>query len=90
MSDTVQYYNHENVYAAANKVVVDLWKPRPDLTDFPNAFDPILPVEFDRDYDLKYHSQLKQALNNPDIKWELRHLMKKYKITLNSVISIKN
>nr|WP_250807790.1 hypothetical protein [Neorhizobium tomejilense] len=35
------------------------WKPRPDLSDFPNARDPLLPYRFDLFWDIKTLSQLK-------------------------------
>lgn len=38
------------------------WKPRSDLTDFPNARDPRLPYVFDLFWDIKYTSDLKQVL----------------------------
>ena len=38
------------------------WKLRRDLKDFPNARDPLLPYDFDLLFDIKWTSQLKQAL----------------------------
>jgi hypothetical protein len=39
-----------------------LWTDRPDLSDFPNARDPVLPFGFDLYWDIKYRSQLEQVL----------------------------
>jgi hypothetical protein len=41
------------------------WKHRRDLTDFPNAKDPLLPYVFDLFWDIKHLSELKRALANP-------------------------
>lgn len=39
------------------------WKRREDLNDFPNARDPRLPYVFDLFWDIKYLSDLQNALN---------------------------
>lgn len=40
------------------------WKPRGDLSDFPDARDPRLPYVFDLHWDIKHASELRDALAN--------------------------
>jgi hypothetical protein len=42
------------------------WMPRPDLADFPNARDPILPYGFDLHWGLKVRSQLLGEIESGD------------------------
>lgn len=58
------YFDDDN---GSHTVSLDLfqnWKPRNDLSDFPNARDPILPYEFDLFWDIKYLSDLKRAFHH--------------------------
>ncbi len=59
------------------------YKPRPDLEDFPNAKNPILPYDFDLCYDIKYKSQLREKIKQleEELK-DLRELMNVYNIKL--------
>lgn len=45
-------------YETLNKT----WRPRRDLSDFPNARDPRLPYYFDLMWDIKYTSEMRAAL----------------------------
>jgi hypothetical protein len=43
---------------------LEAWTPRSDLKDFPNASDPRLPYVFDLRWDLKYLSDLRNAIES--------------------------
>ncbi len=57
------------------------WVPRPDLKDFPDAIDPLLPYVFDLDHDIKNTSQLAWCLGQErGSDEELRDLMEVHNI----------
>lgn len=61
--NTVSYYFDDD--SGAHEVHQDefnTWKPRHDLSDFPNARDPRLPYVFDLFWDIKRVSQLRLEL----------------------------
>jgi hypothetical protein len=63
-SNSVAWYDNEGTYGRASHAEYATWKPRPDLADFPNARDPLLPYVFDLYWDIKYLSELKRTLEN--------------------------
>jgi hypothetical protein len=60
----VYYFDDDHGQRYASFDEVKTWKARVDLRDFPNARDPRLPYEFDLHWDLKFVSQLRQAIKN--------------------------
>ena len=56
-------YRTEEECLSIHESETENWKYRPDLKDFPNAKDPILPYVFDLQWDLKWESQLIRELN---------------------------
>jgi hypothetical protein len=56
-------YRSENQHYNTHEHSTKDWKHRPDLHDFPNAKDPVLPYVFDLMWDLKTEEQLKYELN---------------------------
>lgn len=80
----ISYYFDDN--NGSHTVSVELfqsWKPRPDLTDFPNARDPKLPYEFDLYWDIKYLSELQQAIfHNHDDLDAIQQAVTRHQITV--------
>lgn len=61
------------------------WKIRRDLSDFPNARDPLLPYSFDLHWDIKHRSELLQVLgdgDHDDID-EIRAMVREHKIDID-------
>jgi len=59
----VKYYFDDGQYGRIASLDEYLtWKHRPDLDDFPNARDPLLPYEFDLWLDIKHTSELRRLL----------------------------
>lgn len=58
------------------------WRRRPDLDDFPNARDPVLPHVFDLFWDAKTRSSLPALLADPETAEEVRETMEGYGIVL--------
>ncbi len=58
------------------------WKPRKDITDFPNASDPRLPYEFDLHWDIKYTSDLKEEVRGHRYEDEIRECAKRHGVEI--------
>jgi len=58
------YFEGDNKIRSTSEDKWFTWKPRRDLRDFPNAKDPRLPYVFDLFWDLKYKSQLYNAISD--------------------------
>ena len=59
----VYYHGDGELSEKAPDAEFQTWKPRRDLSDFPNAIDPRLPYSFDLHWDIKYLSQLKAYMD---------------------------
>lgn len=80
---TVSYaFDDEVGLRSIHESLISDWKPRRDLSDFPNARDPRLPRDFDLYYDIKWLSQLRAELPGHDSEDELRELMLKHQIVI--------
>jgi hypothetical protein len=77
------YFDDDSGRHEVSHKAYSTWKPREDLSDFPNARDPLLPYDFDLLWDIKSISQLKSALKNghPD-SHEILEMMDYYKIKI--------
>lgn len=84
----VRYYFDDGAGGrTASEAEFDTWKPRPDLEDFPNARDPRLPAIFDLVWDLKYQSELPQALEDASEEdaRHMRTLLDRFGIVIDEV-----
>lgn len=61
----VQWHDNDGNVGSATYQEYMTWIHRPDLKDFPNAKDPLLPYVFDLYWDIKRLSELKRLLANP-------------------------
>ena len=57
--------------------IFQTWKPRRDLDKYPSCKDTRLPYEFDLLFDIKWKSELKNHLDDPDV----MELCKEYGLT---------
>ena len=67
---------------ASEAEVLGSWDHRPDLRDFPNARDPVLPFVFDLNWDAKRRSDLPPLLADPDVADDVEAAMREHGIEL--------
>ncbi len=59
------------------------WKPRPDLKDFPDTDDPILPYSFDLFWGAKRRSELCNLLADPEDRLQVIEAMNYHGLEMN-------
>lgn len=71
----ISYRFEDYTYSSCDQFEYNTWIYRPDLNDFPDSKDPVLPYVFDLFWDLKRISDLKRYIENhgisPDIQDEI-------------------
>ena len=77
------YFDDDNGSHTVSFDEIRTWKRRTDLRDFPNARDPRLPCTFDLFWDIKYLSDLREAIsNNHDELDSIRQAMAEHNIAV--------
>lgn len=78
----ILYYFDDDLRYSASPEEAKAWIHLPELRDFPNARDPLLPYDFDLCWDIKYLSDLKRELVGHWDESSIRALMTTYKISI--------